>query len=241
MKRPLVSILLWSALLVSLSCSALGGSPTEETESPLRSEEIQDFYDAVEAQDDFSIIQFVAAELRRVGLETPHSPYEICYEETIREVESGAGGESAAEPVEGCGSAEDGDYATAASVSLESSAPTAACGYLFRSDGEGNWYALRLERKGGAARWSLLRFAGGVVAEVLTEPAADVELNLADGVRTRVLLYARGEILQVYFNGRPAGTVTDPDLSAGTISLFAEAESGTAACRFDALWVNVYH
>ncbi|MBN1440399.1 MAG: hypothetical protein JW929_13405 [Anaerolineales bacterium] len=268
MKRTLAPFLLWAGLLMSLSCSALAGSPVEKTESPLKTEEmesslradktapilepkktesplrleeIEDFYDAVEAQDDLSIIRYIDSELDRADLETPYSPYDICYEETVREIESGAGGKPAAEPVEGCGSAEDGDYAMAASVSLESSAATAACGYRFRSDGEGDWYALRLERTEGAAFWSLLRFAGGVVAEVLIEPAADGELILADGARTRVLLYARGETLKVFFNGRLAGTVTDSGLTAGTISLFAEAESGTAMCRYDAVWVNVYH
>lgn len=244
MKRFFPIIFLWLVVLFSLSCSVISGSPaplpTLSKPTPL-SPGSQPYDEAVAARDDISIVRFIANELRRAELDTPYSPFEMCYEEETLTVKTGANGKFAAELVKDCGSSQDGDFSMSSTVILNSSAKTATCGYVLRSDGKGFEYALRLEQSEGSSRWSLVRLADGVVAGVLSEPAADDDLDLSDGKQTRVLLYVRGEIMKGFFNNSFAGMVMDSDLSAGTLSLFAESESHTATCRYDAFWVNIYH
>jgi hypothetical protein len=179
--------------------------------------------------------------LRLAELETPYSPFDICYEQTTRTVKTGTGGKFTVDWMEDCGSAAEGEFAMSSTVILTSAAKTAMCGYAFWSDQKGARYELRLERAEGVSRWSLVRIADGVVAEVLQEPAADEELDLSNGAQTRVLLYARGEVIKVYFNGSFVKMDEVSDLSTGRIGLFAESESGSAICQYDSFWVNIYH
>jgi hypothetical protein len=247
MKKSVLRILPWAAVLISLSCSAIGGASAPFPEpAPLSkptplSADSQAFDEAVAAHDDLSIVRFIANELRLAELETPYSPFELCFEETTQTVRTGDKGAFTAQWMDECGSPEDGDYAVASTVILTSAAKTAVCGYAFRSDDKGSRYELRLERANGSSRWSLVRLADGVVAEVLQEPVADERLDLSNGAQTRVLLYARGAVIKVYFNGHFVKMEEDSGLSAGKIGLFAESESGPAVCQYDSYWVNVYH
>ena len=247
MKRSLHEILLWVVVLVSMSCSLISGTPAPLSEpAPLSkptalSPETQSYDEAVAAQDDISVIKFIANELRMAELETPYSPFEICFEEMTQTVKTGANGKFTSLLMDECGTLVDGDFAISSTVILNSPAKTAACGYVFRSDEKGSWYELRLERVEGSSRWSLVRMEDGVAVEVLREPSGGDQLDLSDNAQTRVLLYARGATMKVFFNGSYAGTVEDSDLSAGRLSLFAEAESGAAICRYDSYWINFYH
>jgi hypothetical protein len=191
--------------------------------------------------DDLPMVRFIGDELALAELERPYSPFDICFEEKIFSLTVDPNSKFFSYFLPECNFSEVEDFAMSSTVVLKSTSPVAACGYLFRSGGGSTFYLLRLERAQGSSRWSLMYVGDGVIAKVLQPPAADSHLDLSEGAQTRVLLYMNGETIKVFFNSHLAGKVSDSTLPSGGIGLFVGSVSNPAVCRYDALWVNVYH
>lgn len=270
MKKPSPFFIISIVVLVSLSCSTLNFNPASPDSTavtpthgdgatgPFRSKgqvitivpsgptptpissDAKSFSDAV--GDDIAMILFVGFELKLSDLEPPSSPrFEICYEENIQSLTIDPDSVFVSHFFPSCEFSEVTDFAMSATVKLESDSPTASCGYLFRTSTPGTWYMLELERSAGSSKWSLVYVQNSLVQKVIRPPAADDNLDLSAGATTRVLLSARGKFIKVFFNTQLAGEAFDPSLPAGGIGIFSRAASGEATCRFDSLWVNIYH
>jgi hypothetical protein len=212
--------------------------PSGPDPTPLSADSLP-FSEAV--QDDISMIRFIRGELTLAGLEPPSSPIDICFEERILSLSVDPDSRFFSYFLPQCGFSGVEDFAMSSTVLLKSESPMAACGYILRSRAESDYYMLRLERAEGSSRWSFLSIRDGAIGPILHPPAADDRLDLSEGAQTRVLLYARGGFMKVFFNSSFAGEISDSTLESGGIGLFVGSASGDAVCRYDALWVNVYH
>ncbi len=126
-------------------------------------------------------------------------------------------------------------------VMWKSKSGLAICGLHFRSNGDpdtGTYYMLETLRLSGLPLWTIAYVKDGdYLADIMGEAKVSSFIHQEQASVNEYILYADGNRLTVYANGKRMGGNVYEALTSGYLRAEAYHESGETTCAFNNIWV----